>query len=117
MARFMLLLHETPSNYADFSPEDIQKMIQDYTAWRAGLQDNDKLVGGEKLKDEGGKHIISANGEMRVTDGPFMEAKEVIGGYFAISAADYDEAVEICRDCPHLAYGGKIELREIDEIH
>ena len=51
---------------------------------------------------------------LRVTDGPFAEAKEVIGGYFTIEAADYNEAVEICSDCPHLTYGGRIELREVE---
>jgi hypothetical protein len=49
-----------------------------------------------------------------VIDGPFTEATEVIGGYFVISAADYAEAIEISRDCPHLRYGGRIELREIE---
>ena len=50
-------------------------------------------------------------------DGPYSETKEVIGGYFAVRAADYDEAVKICEDCPHLEYAGTIEIREIDDIH
>lgn len=52
-----------------------------------------------------------------MVDGPYSEAKEVIGGYFAIEAADYDEALDLCRDCPHLKYGERIELRRVDDIH
>ena len=52
-----------------------------------------------------------------MVDGPYTEAKEIVGGYFLIEAVDYDEAVQICRSCPHLKYGGRIELREIDAIH
>lgn len=113
----MLLLHEQPPDFSQFSPEDIQAMIGEYLDWRRKIEADGKLVGGEKLKDEGGKHLSGANGDIRVTDGPFSEAKEVIGGYFAISAADYDEAVEISRSCPHLKYGGRIELREVESVH
>ena len=49
-------------------------------------------------------------------DGPFSETKEVIGGYFAIEAAGYDEAVQLLEDHPHLSYGGTVEVREIDEV-
>jgi hypothetical protein len=49
-------------------------------------------------------------------DGPFAEAKEVIGGYFVIQAADYAEAVRLSTECPHLRYGGRIELREIHQL-
>ncbi|MGH9945958.1 MAG: YciI family protein [Pyrinomonadaceae bacterium] len=117
MPNYMLLLHEQPPDFSQFSPEDIQAMIGEYLDWRRKIEADGKLVGGEKLKDEGGKHLSGANGDIRVTDGPFSEAKEVIGGYFAISAADYDEAVEISRSCPHLKYGGRIELREVESVH
>ena len=50
-----------------------------------------------------------------VTDGPYAEAREVVGGYFTVRAADYDGAVAIARDCPHLAHGW-IEVREIEPV-
>lgn len=117
MPNYMLLLHQTPIDYSQLSPEQIQAMIGDYVAWRKNIEAAGRLVGGEKLSNEGGRHLTGSNGDLRVTDGPYTEAKEVIGGYFAISAADYDEAVETCRDCPHLKYGGRIELRQIDPTH
>jgi hypothetical protein len=48
-----------------------------------------------------------------VSDGPFAEANEVMGGLFVIEAATYDEVVELCKDCPHLDFGS-IEIREVE---
>jgi hypothetical protein len=117
MALFMLLLHESPTDLADVSPDEIQRIIGEYTAWRERLEAEGRLVGGRKLKDEGGREMRRIDGENRVVDGPYAEAKEVLGGYFEIEAADYDEAVVIAHDCPHLAYGGRIALRRIDLIN
>ncbi len=114
MEQFMLLLHDSTTGFGDLSPEDIQAVIAEYVGWRSEIADKGRLVGGEKLTDEGGRHLRMNDGEIRVTDGPYAEAKEVLGGYFAIKAADYDEAVEISKSCPHLRYGGWIELRKID---
>ncbi len=110
----MMLLHEEPADYSQFSAEQIQAVIREYVAWSQKLEAEGKLVGGQKLKDDGGKHLRGWNGDFRVTDGPFTETKEVIGGYFAISASDYDEAAAIASSCPHLKFGGRIELREIE---
>ena len=114
MPNYLLLLHEQPSDFSSFSPDQIQAVIEEYTAWSQKLAGDGKLMGGQKLKDEGGRHLSGYNGDFRVTDGPFAEAKAVIGGFFSISAADYNDAVEISKDCPHLKYGGRIELREIE---
>lgn len=113
MPNYMLLLHEQPSDFSQLSPEDIEAVIAEYVAWSNKLAAEGKIRGGEKLRDEGGKHLTGFGDDFRVTDGPFIEAKEVIGGYFAIEADDYDEAVRLSSDCPHLKYGGRIELREI----
>jgi len=117
MAQFMLLLHDDPADFADVSPAEIQRIIGEYTAWRERLEAEGRLVGGRKLKDEGGRHMRRVGGEVRVVDGPYAEAKEVLGGYFEIEAADYDEAIAISRECPHLRYGGRIELRQVDPLH
>lgn len=116
MPNYMMLLHEEPMDYSQFSPEQIEAVIGEYIAWRQRTADEGKLVGGEKLKDDGGRHITGTNGEMRVTDGPYAEAKEVIGGYFTIAAKDYEEAADISKSCPHLKYGGRIELREVESM-
>jgi len=116
MPNYILMLHTTPTknDLSHFSPEQIQTVIGEYMAWSNKIKADGVYVGGNKLRDEGGKFLSGQNGSFRVTDGPFTEAKEVIGGYFTISASDYDEAVEISKDCPHLKYGGRIEIREIE---
>lgn len=117
MSQFALLLHENPADFADVSPSDIQAIIAEYSAWREQLIERELLVDGHKLCDEGGRSLTLSQGSLRVVDGPFAEAKEVLGGLFIIRAKDYSEAVEISRDCPHLKYQGRIELRQIDDIH
>ncbi len=114
MANYMLLLHEQPTDYSKYSAEQIQAVMSEYTAWSRKVEAEGKYVGGQKLKDDFGKHISGINGTLRVTDGPYTEAKEVIGGYFAIRAENYAEALETAKGCPHLKYGGRIELREIE---
>ena len=116
MSQFVLLLHESPPDYSNVSAEEIQYVIGQYSAWREKLVKEGRLAGGQKLKDEGGRHLSMQNDKLRVVDGPYAEAKEVMGGYFIIEADSYDEAIEISKSCPHLAFGGRIELREIDQV-
>lgn len=116
MPKFMMILVDHMPSLAAMSPDEMQRIIARYQAWSAQVAQAGKLAGGEKLKDEGGRHLTAAQGKLVVRDGPFAEAKEVIGGYFLIEAADYDEAVRLSSDCPHLELGGRIELREIDVI-
>ena len=67
-------------------------------------------MGGLLPSAMGGYRVRLSRGKLSVTDGPFSEAKEVIGGIFTIDADSYDQAVEISKDCPHLKYGGRIEV-------
>jgi hypothetical protein len=113
MAKFLLALHETPDAFRHLSPEEIQGVIEKYRSWSAKQREAGRLVGGEKLKDEGGKHVTQQKGKLIVTDGPYSESREVIGGFFMIEAADYVAAVELTRDCPHLEFG-RIEIREVE---
>lgn len=108
-----MILHEEPADFSAMSPEDIEAVIREYMAWSETVAAQGKLVGGQKLRDEGGRRLAGFGDSFRVTDGPYAEAKEVIGGFFTIAAADYDEAVRLSSDCPHLKYGGSVELREI----
>ena len=116
MSRFILLLHESPTAFEGVSAEEIQRVVEEYSAWRQELADAGRLTGGEKLEDGTARLLTADNGSVAVTDGPYAEAKEIIGGFFMIEAGDYDEAVAISEGCPHLKYGGRIELRKIDEI-
>lgn len=118
MRQFMLVLHDAMEDnpFMTMGPEEIQAAIARYVAWSEGLAADGKLVGGAKLKDEGGKQLTKRGEQVVVVDGPYAEAKEVIGGYYLIHAETYDEAVELCRDHPHVAFGGRIDVREVDPM-
>ena len=90
MPKFVLVLRDTGFP-TDISPEEIQAIIGRYGAWK------DKLsASGQKLFDGEGR-VVARNGNgVTVTDGPFAEVKEVIGGYFIVEANDYDDAVRLC---------------------
>ena len=116
MAKFALLLHEDPQVFQSLTPEQMQSMFERYRAWGQKVREAGQMVGGHKLKDEGGRHMRrNGDGGVHATDGPYTEAKEVLGGLYVIQAGDYREAEEIAQGCPHLD-NGWIELRQIDEM-
>ncbi|MEZ5286110.1 MAG: YciI family protein [Vicinamibacterales bacterium] len=113
MPQYVLLLHDRGAFPSDISPEEIQAIIQRYVAWREKVSQGGRAVDGHKLRDGEGRVLRGRPGAPTVTDGPFAEAREVIGGLFVIEAASYDEAVALCGDCPHLDFG-TIEIREVE---
>ena len=116
MAKFMLFLYGSPANRQP-APADALKVTQEYMAWGQKLGAEGKLEGGEKLTYDAGKVLRPSGAAATVTDGPFAESKELIGGYFCIVAPNYDAAVALARTCPHLKFGGGIEVRQIEEMH
>ena len=107
MAQFMLLLYDDPSGWNKLSPEEMQKAIEKYRAWRS------KSVDAQRLAGDVGKVIRSQNGKPQVVDGPYSETKEVLGGYYTIEAANYDEAVKKALTHPHVEYGNTVEIRQV----
>ena len=115
MSKFMVLLYDDQSQWGALSPEQIQEAVQKYWAWGDNLRKKGIYLGSDKLTDGVGR-VLRGKKDLRVTDGPFTEGKEFLGGYYAFTAASYDEAVELTRDHPHLEYGGVVEIREIENM-
>ena len=90
------------------SPEEKQKVTDQWMAWFRRLTDQGKAIAGNPLEPEG--KIVSGKNRV-VSDGPFAESKEAIGGYFLLAVPTIDEAVRRAQDCPILAYGAEIEVR------
>ena len=86
MAQYMLLLHQVPHYNMDLPREKMLEMTRRYMAWADGLRQKGRLVGGEKLAAGGVRHIRTRDGKPVASDGPYAEAKDVIGGYFVIEA-------------------------------
>ncbi|MEM8995197.1 MAG: YciI family protein [Acidobacteriota bacterium] len=116
MANYMLILRDEPTAFEGMGPEEMQHIIARYTAWSERLAAEGQLVDGNKLVDQVGRVVRRSGGQLRVLDGPFAEAKEIVGGYFTVEAESYDAAVDIAANCPHLDYGS-VEVREIDAEH
>ena len=109
---YMLLFRGTHWDKG-LSPEETQKMVTQWYAWFERLTQEGKCKAGHPLEREG--RIVSGRTGRTVADGPFAESKEAIGGYFLLQVDDLDEAVEIAKQCPGLAYGIDVEVRPVAE--
>ncbi|MET0216283.1 MAG: YciI family protein [Vicinamibacterales bacterium] len=116
MPKYMLLLHDNPASFEGVSPDEMQKIVEKYIVWGKKLREAGVWRASDKLTDEPGRVMRRKDGQVRVTDGPYSESKEVLGGYYLIEVGSYDNAVEHARDCPHLEYGGTIEVRQVDKM-
>ncbi len=104
----MLIFHGANAN--DLSPEDMESQMGKWMAWVEKLNSNGRYVAGEPLLP-GGKLLTGST--KTVTDGPYTEGKEVVGGYFIIHASDMDEAVEVAQDYPDFDFGGSVQVRQV----
>ena len=93
------------------SPEDMQRIANDWMAWFKKLTAEGKAIAGNPLENEG--KIVSGKGGRVVSDGPFAESKETIGGYFLLRVDSLEEAVAIAQQCPGLPYGAVVEVRPL----
>jgi hypothetical protein len=107
--RFLLLQRSSPDTFQPPSPAEIQGMYAAFNAWKDTFKDNIEEMGG-KLKG-GGKVLTDAG----VKDGPFVEVKEIVGGYMIVVADSYERALEVARGCPGLIRpGSSCEVRELE---
>ena len=112
---FLLLFRNAgPDTHAHLTREQREDMTREWNAWYEGLAAQGKVEHGRPL-GLGGRVVSGARGE-RVTDGPFAEAKEVVGGYFFLTVADLDEATAIAKKCPGLRLGLTVEVRPVADV-
>ena len=114
MEKFMYLFRGGDNHAHNAANSEVaKKNMQAWMTWMGSLQQKGILVAGEPLQPTG-KQV---NGSKKlVTDGPFIEAKEMVGGYLLINAKDINEAVEISKNCPILDIDGKIEVRPVQKM-
>jgi hypothetical protein len=103
-----LLLHRSPIDHAPPSPARMQEMFAVWNAWKEKFKDN-ILDLGSKLMPSG--KVLTASGAM---DGPFVEAKEIVGGFMIVSAESYDHALQMAKEMfAMMGPGARIEIREM----
>jgi hypothetical protein len=120
MEDFMLIFrHQDGSKIA--SPEQLQIWMKQTMDWIGGIAARNKFGGGNGLPFDGARVVRTRNSKPVVTDGPFGEIKETIGGYIIVKADTIDEAVEFAKGCPVLqGEGNSVEVRHIarrDGVH
>ena len=111
MKEFLLVFRrDAVSGDAQMSPEQMQAMMKPWQDWMGSIAAQNKLVNpGNRLASEG--KVVKPNNI--VTNGPYVEIKEAIGGYIIIRAESLDEAVEISKGCPILHVDGNVEVRAV----
>ena len=105
---YMLIFRGTDW-YKGLSPEQMQQVADRRMAWFNGLKNEGTAIAGNPLEREG--KIVGKN--RVVSDGPFAESKETIGGYFLLKVRSMDDAVAIAQQCPGLPYGIRVEVRPV----
>lgn len=108
MKEYIMLIRENLDNYGKMTPEEMQKDIEKHVQWVEELVKNGKFKGGNPLSPSG-KHIKNN----MVTDGPYIELKESISGFYFLLANSLEEATEIAKGCPSLEIGATLEIRDV----
>lgn len=98
------------------SPEQSEQVMQKWVAWMKELGENGFIKDrGQPLEPTG--KVVRANGKQKVvTDGPYLESKDLVGGYTLIQAKDLSEAAEVSKGCPIFEAGGLVEVRPVMEM-
>lgn len=104
-----LYIYRGPPRPTD--PQEAQQVLQKWMTWLEELARQGKIKDRGQPLEPSGKVV---NGKQKtITDGPYVEAKDLVGGFSLIVARDLDEAAELSRGCPILERGGSVEVRPI----
>jgi len=114
MAKYLVVARSSgmPST---LSPQEMQKVIQKYLSWAEELRKSGRALHGEKLRAGEGRVLRGQGGKMAVTDGPYAETKEIVGGFWLIEAGSYEEMLTLLANHPHLDSSGSLEVREVED--
>lgn len=113
MKQFLLLLHEDIKILNDLSPQEMEELAHAHLKWATQLAEEGHLISGDGLQEKG---ILISGKECIVKDGPYLESKEIIGGYYLLKADNLETVVEMAKGCPTHFYGGTTEIRPIMEM-
>lgn len=110
MKEFLLVFRSDVAPATELSPEQMQNTMKPWQDWMESLAAQNKLSNSGSPLGAEGRVIKPGN---VITNGPFVELKEAIGGYTIVHANDIDEAAELSKGCPILSVGGNVEVRPI----
>jgi hypothetical protein len=108
--KYALLIYPNPDHEATLTDDERAAVSAEYLAFR----DDPRCLGGAHLQPLETATTVRAGN--LITDGPFADTKEVLGGYFVFAADDLDEALEVAQRIPAVRLGGAVEVRPLVEI-
>jgi hypothetical protein len=111
MKEFVLLFRQPVHNQSDTSPKELEALLERWNNWIGGIASQKRFTGHNRLASEG--KVLKAGGV--VTDGPFVEIREILGGLIVVKAEDIEEATTLAHGCPALERGGSVEIRPLYE--
>lgn len=110
MKEFALVFRRPNFDLGNVSPADMQAMLKKWQDWMGGIASQGKLVGNPVRLAQEGK-VLKTGGV--ITDGPFVEMKEILGGFIIIKAENVEEATTLAHGCPALEVNGSVEIRPL----
>jgi hypothetical protein len=112
---YMLLIYHEPDGYASLPPDVNRGIYEEYLAFTQALIDKGEFVSGDALQGiETATTVRGRRGRRHLTDGPFAETKEVLGGYYIVDVADLDRALELAGQLPGVRHEiGSVEVRPL----
>ena len=112
---FMLVLRAAPEQAQPHTTDEVLRRVKEYGDWAGRLRQQGVQIDGEKLKREA-RILRGTDGRVVVADERADANREAIAGYFLIATQDYEYAVKVAEGCPHLKYGGSIEVRQLERF-
>jgi hypothetical protein len=109
MTEFMMIFRHTPNPNVQITPEQMQDIVKQWMDWIGGIAAQGKFVSTNQLGREG--KILHHSG--LITDGPYIELKEMMNGYLIVKTDSIDDAIRLAEGCPVLFVGGNVEVRDI----
>lgn len=110
MNEFVLLFRQPSFDYSNASPKEMQALAKKWDDWWKNIDRQGKLSSrGPRLANEG--KVLKSGGV--ITDGPFVEIREILGSFIVVKADDLDEAATLAHGCPVLEQGGSVEIRPV----
>lgn len=114
--RYLCLIYSDESQWPNMPKADQDKWMAEYGAFTEGIKRSGHYVGGERLESTSTATVVrQRNGNVSITDGPFVETKEQLGGFYMIAAKDLNEAIQVAAKIPGARHGS-IEVRPVMEI-
>jgi hypothetical protein len=111
--RYMILIYSSEKGWADVSPDRIGEIMSAYNAYTEKLRSSGVLISGDELEVVAKAKSVRGEGGTQVVDGPFVDTKESLGGYYLIDCASDADALKWAKQAPTMMHGGGVELRPV----